>query len=912
MDIDIAAMYAGMGIDVTVHPCPENMELGRKCAADGMVLLKNDNAALPVKAKKVALFGTGAADTVTCGTGSGYANAPYTVNVVQGLKNAGLEITSMSWLERFTEASRRANEEDTTLSPMSRMWSGLRILIDELPITQEELAEAAQADTAVYVIRRNAGENGDRKAEKGDYYLSDTERSNLELVGKTFPVTIVVLNTCVMDPNFIEDIPGLDALLYMGLAGNESGNALADVLTGKVCPSGKLTDTWARRYSDYPASATFGENDGNSMQEDYTEDIFVGYRYFDTFGVEPFYPFGYGLSYTSFEKEVKKVTANWECVNIEVEVSNTGSCAGRDVVQAYVTAPEGRIPKPWQELKGFAKTGLLSPGEKESLNITIPTQNLASYDTASASYVMEAGDYLIRVGSDSRHTGIAAVVRLDADAVVKQVANELAPDHELDVLTPPARPKELADAMVLELWAKDCVTVENACTIPRTVVTWAPEGRELPEFVKGENYQIPFACSEEVSVVRSCPDATLPDVKEGRVTMEEFVASLDPETLFRIVAGAANETPYEVPVRLKEKLSPIKAPRSSGSTTALFVSSLGIPNCYMTDGPAGLHLMGCATTSYPVGMVMAQTWDPDICRLIGEGIGKEMDYYRHSVILGPGMNIHRDPLCGRNFEYYSEDPLISGKMAAAVTNGVQSIPGKYVSVKHFACNNQEADRTLMNSTVSERALREIYLKGFEICVREAQPGTVMTSYNKLNGIHTSSHYELLTEVLRGEWGFNGLVMTDWGTQSAKPFDLHAGNDLIMGGYRSQFLKAALYGEEPVFEADGAVREETFEVYGGFFKENVAMWNAFEPSADGPDTVCAQVAPGATVSAKVKELEEKRIASVRENGDGSHTVVYRGTDRGAYLALGDLQRCAAHVLRGLMNSSAYEDMMKIKG
>jgi beta-glucosidase len=891
------------------HPYPENMQTARSCAADGMVLLKNANEALPLKDNQVALFGSGATETVTCGTGSGFAPAPYTVNVMEGLLNAKLELTSTSWLNRFMAASKKANDEDTTLTFVERVWSGKKIRIDDLEITKEELKEAAKADTAIYVISRNAGENGDRETVDGDYYLSAFERNNLKLLSSTFKKTIVVLNTCVIDANFINEIPGLDALVLMGLAGNESGNALADVLTGKVCPSGKLTDTWAKKYSDNPASATFGENDGDSMQEDYVEDIFVGYRYFDTFGVEPLFPFGYGLSYTTFGKDVHRVTATWEHVEVTIAVKNVGLVPGRDVTQVYVSSPEGRLPKPYQELKGFAKTKLLQPGETETLIIKISTESLASYDTNLAAFVMEKGDYLIRVGNDSKDTTVSAIIRLDYEATVRKVKNELSPDRKLQILRPPSRKTESINAPVVELKAAECITKDGANLIPRKTMTYVPEGTYYKKPTTDSYSEIPFPTKQVVVTVRNHPNATLLDVKQGNVTMEEFIASLDPEVLTRLVAGDARETTYTVSKRMMKKVKPVEAPRSSGSTTSLFVESLGIPNMPMTDGPAGLHVIGGATTSNPVGMVMAQTWDVDFCKEVGIGLGKELAHYNYSVILGPGMNIHRDPLCGRNFEYYSEDPLISGKMASAVTLGVQSIPGEYVAIKHFACNNQEANRSSTNSTVSERALREIYLRGFEICVREANPATVMTSYNKLNGIHTSSHYELLTEVLRGEWGFDGLVMTDWGSNSIKPFDLHAGNDLIMGGYRSQQLIAALMGQQPVFTPDGAVKEEVFEVYGGFKKEIIQSWNAFEPNAVGMDTVSTKVEAGIELGEKVTKLVADGVATVDEQADGSKVVTYRGTNKGSYLSLGDLQKCAANVLRCLMNSSSYEKILK---
>jgi len=886
------------------HPYPAHLQEARQIAADGMVLLKNDNHTLPLAAGKVALFGAGAWDTATCGTGSGFVFAPYTVSVYQGLCNAGFTVTSESWLKRFAAAEKEANKKDKTLSKIDRTFSGVRILMDELPITDAELTAAKATDTAIYVIRRNAGENNDRKAKKGDYYLSGQEYANLQKVAGNFAHTIVILNTCVIDANFLFEIPGIDAAVLMGHAGCESGNALADVLTGKICPSGHLTDTWAKCYSDYPTSSTFAENDGNTDQEDYREDIFVGYRYFDTFGVEPLFPFGYGLSYTEFRQSVLSVEADWEKIRLEIQTENIGRHSGRYVTQVYVTAPEGKLPQPLQELKGFAKTGLLKPGQTEILHITIPTESLASYDAQTACFLMEKGDYVIRTGSQSRDAKAVHILRLNENAVVRWVSDLVQPDRELEFLTPPKRTAEGFSVPVTALFAEDCITIDGASKLPRKTVTYLSESKP---YQSAKSHPIPFACEEEVCYVRDCSWATLPDVAAGKVTMEEFVASLDVQTLLRLVCGTANETKYVVPKRMKRSAKQISAPSSSGATTALFTKSLGIPGMYFTDGPAGLHLMGCGATCYPVGMVVAQTWDVTAAKKVGEGMGKELRPYNHTIILGPGMNIHRDPLCGRNFEYYAEDPLLTGKMGAAVTQGVQRSPGVGVAIKHFACNNQESNRIAQNSTVSQRALRELYLRGFEICVREASPKTVMTSYNLLNGVHTSSHYELLTDILRGEWGFDGLVMTDWGSNSEKPLDFHAGNDLIMGGYRSDFLTAAMEGTPPLFDTDGYVKSETHKVYGGFMTQTVEYWNTFTPMANGPDTVTTMVAPGVSLNEKVYALAKEGKAHIEELPDGSKRITYPGINKGAWLTLGDVQKCAMNVLHLAMQSISYEKM-----
>ena len=866
------------------HPYPEHLQWTRQIAADGIVLLKNEKNVLPLSiGQKIALFGAGAVDTVTCGTGSGYVSAPYVISIREGLEKAGMKITSNTWLNCFAAAKQKANDEDTTLSPIARMWSGVSILIDETEVTQEDIAAAREAQTAVYAIRRNAGEGGDRRNVKGDYCLSDTERKNLDLIAASFSHTVVLFNTCVMDASFIEEIPGIDAVLFVSMGGGETGNAIADVLTGKVNPSGRLTDTWAKQYADYPASGTFSANDGDILQEDYTEDIFVGYRYFDTFGIEPLYPFGFGLSYTTFSCAVKEAAADWETVRLAIQVTNTGSVAGREVVQVYVSAPEGRLTKPYQELKGYAKTGLLQPGQTENVQILVPTESLSSFDESSCTYVCEPGEYVFRIGRSSRDTQAAVTLRLDREAALRRVFDVLRPDRPLNVLKAPARKRETINPVItLQLKASDAVLKDDTKNVP---------------------YSAYLRNAHQAAAIQP-QDAILNDVRTGRISMKAFVDSLDEEVLFRLVAGSADETPYEVPVRQNREHREIHPMTSSGATTALFAQSLGIPIWKVTDGPAGCHLPLAEVTSFPVGMLIAQTWDNSSAYRVGLGIGKELAAFDFSVILGPGMNIHRDPLCGRTFEYFAEDPLISGKIAAGITKGVQETPGAAVSIKHFACNNQEEDRLHQNSTVSVRALREIYLKGFEICVREASPKTVMTSYNLINGVHSSSRKDLLTDVLRGEWGFMGLVMTDWGTDSVKAYDLAAGNDLIMGGYRSDFLKAAVHGLQPEFAEDGYVRTQEFQVYGGFITNTVEFWNVFVPSKDGRDTVSTDVQAGTAMNPLVWKRVEEGIAEVAEHSDGSKTVTYHGENRGAYLSMEDIKECAARTLEQIMDSVSF--------
>ncbi len=894
-------IYMATGKLVGKLPVPETAQVARNIAAQGMVLLKNDGT-LPVQPQKVALFGVGAEDTVVCGTGSGYAFSPYTVSVRQGLENAGFEITSDLYFANYKKLKKQMEKSSPKLSIIDKRFSGIRFMMDAPQITAQEMDDAKVADIAVYVVCRNTGENFDRKAEKGDYYLTDVEEANIRMLTKVFAHTVVILNTCVIDAAILESIPGISSIVLMGQAGLESGNALADILTGKVTPSGKLTDTWAKRYEDYPASATFSTNDGVTLQEDYTEDIFVGYRHFDTAKLDVVYPFGYGLSYTTFDYQNIRVAADWNRVTVELVVANTGTKEGREIVQVYASAPAGRLPKPFQELRGYEKTKILSPGEKVPVKIEFPTETLASYDESKAAWIMEPGDYLIRVGKDSRHTEIAAVLRLDGEAVLFQLSNQLKPDHELELRGYPVPDRGEISADIINLTAIDCVTVDSSSKIECKSVTYQAEGvmYTIPE----RKFKFPIECKEMVKTVRSCPSATLLDVKAGRVSMEEFVASLDTETLLRIITGIGSETKHPVLSRIqgKIKFNP-PATAASGKTTSQYANSLGIPGIALADGPAGLHLTGEPSTGYPVGMVVAQCWDLNAAYCIGNCFGKEMEYYHATIILGPGMNIHRDPLCGRNFEYYSEDPLLTGKTAAAFTRGLQeNHPGYGVAIKHFAANNQETDRINSNATISERALREIYLKGFEICVKEAKPMTVMSSYNLINGQHTSSCYELLTDILRGEWGFEGFVMTDWDSQSEKPFDFHAGNDIIMGGYPTDVIAAAISGKNAQFDKDGAVHQDKIAMYGGIFNKMVDAWGCFAPEAGGKDSLKVIVAADVKLSARVEQAVKEGIAEVTELADGSKKVIYTGTNRGAYLPLGDIQRSAIRVLSGIMNSA----------
>ena len=592
----------------------------------------------------------------------------------------------------------------------------------------------------------------------------------------------------------------------------EGGNALADILTGKTTPSGKLTDTWAKNYSDYPAATTIGDNDGDNKQEDYKEGIYVGYRYFDTFNITPAYEFGYGKSYTSFDVEPLTVAADENNVSVTVNVTNTGDTySGKEVVEVYFSAPDGSIEKPYQELAGFAKTDNLAPGESQKLTVTYKTTEMSSYDEAKAAYVMEDGDYIVRVGDSSRNTKVAGVLTLDKDVVTEQLSNQLTLDKNWKDLsktgkTPYSYKDEAAQikaAARIALPSAKIKTENNASKIDEKKVTTYLTADAAKDYKAAEN--------EVVETVDAVPANTkLIDVYDGKVSMESFVASLDDTQLANLANGISGASTSGDTWGADAN----SVTGAAGETSQLYFNSLGIPNTVEADGPAGIRVTAETTdkdgnavynycTAFPIGTLLAQTWNTDLVNRVGKAIGEEMVEIGVTLWLAPGMNIHRDPLCGRNFEYYSEDPALTGYVGSAITAGVQSNKGVGVTIKHYITNNQETNRSAVNTSVSERTLREIYLKGFEMVVKSAQPMAIMSSYNKVNGTYACENFDLLTSVPRGEWGFDGMVMTDWGAGNRAGVDtmMHAGNDLVMPGRTQDRMIAALQGNPVGTTAD---------------------------------------------------------------------------------------------------------------
>ena len=887
----------------TIYPPMSKREISgaaisREAATQGMVLLKNINGVLPLKGRgKIALFGNGAARTIRGGTGSGDPfngglsgggdqdvdqSLRYHINILNAMETEGFEIVNreqqMAWARCYDLAKREMKDQVMSV-----------FAFPEEPMTTEKLEEyAKETETAICVISRNSGEGndrfmkkevsiGDKRYEIGDYRLSAVEMDNLKKLRSAFSSLILVLN--VPGSISVQDLEAAcaDAILLMGQAGQEGGAAVTDILTGKATPSGKLTATWAKKYEDYPTAGNFLQDFNKAV---YTEGIYVGYRYFDTFNVEPGYPFGYGLSYTTFALGNLEASLDEDTLVLGVTVENTGAFAGREVVQIYVSAPVSEMDMPEQELKGFQKTMLLAPGEKEDIKIRIPLRNLASYSENAGGYILSKGDYGVRIGTSSRDTKPVCKIRLEQTALTEQVLVELPLTETLE------EKKGLTDRKDETIW-KD-VPVLLAVQIPETLDSRSAYSDEkVVTYATDTSYQ-PVMPYETVRYVEK-KEWKLNDVASGRVSMEEFAAQLDAAQLADLCCG----TGWGV----QDENNPVigasseSVPGAAGETTHA-LESYGVSSIVLADGPGGVRITQQfeATdlesgekrqvyhycTAWPVGTLLAQSFDPEILEQVGCGMAADMQAMRIDLLLGPGMNI------------------------------------------------QETNRNAVDSVIGQRALREIYLEPYKIAIQESQPLSIMSSYNLINGVPTADSYDLCTDLARGEWGFEGLIMTDWNGGSSTPWkSMHAGNDLIMPGGKGRAMNIlqAVRTVMPEFDERGQVIMVQEVPFAPVF---AARWNSFTVDPEGPDTVMAPLGEGHTAEMKDGEIlvdgekvymqandmktffndpasfvpkicpANEEVAFILDDG---RAIGYKGhLDKKPRLCLGDVQRCAVHNLR----------------
>lgn len=757
----------------------EHIALSMRAAEEGMVLLKNEGDLLPLApGSRVALFGKGSFDYVKGGGGSGDVTVSYVHNLYDGLKAQ----ESLQVYEPLADFYRQYVKEQYEKGAVPGMMTEAQL--------GEELADgaAAFADTAIIVLSRFSGEGWDRSSvefngefnpwpdevsmpklagkifPEGDFYLTKEEKAMIAQVEQRFSRITVVLNVGgIIDTSWIQKDDQIGAVLLAWQGGMEGGMAAARALVGAVNPSGKLPDTFAARIEDYPSTENFHES---PYYVDYTEDIYVGYRYFETLpgaAEKVCYPFGFGLSYTTFELQTEKVWEEADAVKVRVRVTNTGKRSGKEVVQVYYSAPQGRLGKPERELAAFGKTRELLPGESQLLELSFAKKVMASFDDlgkiAKSAYVLEKGEYRIYVGNSVRDAKLADfVLTVAEDQVTEQLASKSGPSA--------LKRRMLSDGSYEELPVSEGHD-PNACIFekmtPGTEEGLVPHIRARKQSLLAELYK----------------EGARPliDVAEGKMSLDDFIRQLEDEDLIELLCGHQN----------------LSVANTFGYGD---LPEYGVPNIMTADGPAGLRIKpecGVCTTAWPCSTMLASTWNEEIVEQVGKAGAEEVKENNIAVWLTPAVNIHRNPLCGRNFEYYSEDPFLAGKLGAAMVRGIQS-QHIAASVKHFACNNKETNRKHCDSRVSERAMREIYLKVFEIIVKESDPWVIMSSYNVINGQRASENRELLEDVLRGEWGFNGMVTTDWWTRGEHYKEIKAGNDVKMGcGFPERVQRAMELG-----------------------------------------------------------------------------------------------------------------------
>ncbi len=766
----------------------EHLERLRDLLPECTVLLKSDGQFPLSSPCPISLYGSGARHTIKGGTGSGDVNSRFIVSVEQGLRDAGFVITTESWLDAYDTIVEKAHKQFIKdIHASARSHHSLAIIEGmgaAMPEPEYELRLQGNSDTAIYVLSRNSGEGSDRKPVKGDILLTDTETRDILECNRKYRKFMLVLN--VGGPVDLTPVLDVSNILVLSQLGADTGTALADLLLGKAFPSGKLTTTWSA-WQDYCNIGTFGDDDDTF----YKEGIYVGYRYFDTVKTNPLFPFGYGLGYTKFAVSPINVAKEKDTVTVTAKVTNKGNYAGKEVVQVYLSVPSVTLDQPYQSLAAFTKTSVINRGASEEVQLSFNLSDMASYSEEQAAYILEQGDYILRVGNSSRDTTVCALLKLDENITVKKVKNVLGDPGFEDWKPELPKPTDnYAGCEVLHFSAEDFTTVTVDYTVPDRINHalgllndtelahleighYAASGN-LTGIIGNASYSVAGAAGESTheTDAKEYPPVVMADGPAGLRLSKEF---------FRDKDGVVHSVGPTIPKDMLELLPAIIRPLINRTVKP----------------PKGSVLEEQYATAIPIGTAIAQSWNLELARVCGDIVGSEMEMFKVDLWLAPALNIHRSILCGRNFEYYSEDPLISGRFAAAITKGVQAHEGCGTTIKHYAANNQEHNRFANNSRVSERAMREIYLRGFELCIRESDPAALMSSYNLLNGTHTSEHQGLCIDILRREFGYTGVVMTNWVFAAAgKKTDKYkfpnsakvaaAGHSLFMPGSKADF------------------------------------------------------------------------------------------------------------------------------
>jgi beta-glucosidase len=689
-----------------------------------VLLRRNGDFPIGKKNKKIYLYGNGVRKTIKGGTGSGDVNSRSFDTIEQAFTKAGYEILTKDYLDEYDKIYEKAQTEFNDNLRKNSSGNFFAMMGAIMPEPDYDIPYEKEGDVAVFVLSRVSGEGSDRKPIKGDVYLTDTERKMVLDLAKGFKKFMLVLNTGgPVDLSGLEDVKNILVLSQLGV---NTSKTLVDIITGDKYPSGKLATTWTK-YEDYPTNENFGDNDDT----DYKEGVYVGYRYFDSVNADVMYPFGFGLGYTDFEFDVKSAKLVGEKFEVSVSVKNIGKFKGKEVLELYLSKPGTTIDEPYQILVNFAKTKELKPNKKQTLKLSFKLSDFASYDEKTATYILDKGKYVVRVGNSSRNTKPCGIIKVASKVNVRKVANKLGKPEFKDFVPETKRKQEKLNG-VKEF------TLKTSSIKQETI-----------------DYDKKYEISEEVKALSNEEKAKLvigayKDGNESVIGNASITA-----------AGAAGETARVADLKPVVMADGPAGLRLSKDYYIDESGAHGIGGFGQTKPPKDVEILHQYTTAIPIGTAIAQSWNRQFAELCGDIVGSEMEIFKIQLWLAPALNIHRSILCGRNFEYYSEDPFISGAFASSITQGVQKHNNTYVTIKHFAANNQETNRYFSSSNASERALREIYLKGFEIAVKEANPKAIMTSYNLINGVHTSESKELTSDILRNEFGFDGIVMTDW-------------------------------------------------------------------------------------------------------------------------------------------------------